>query len=98
MAEGAWQTGCVRRPYFQADARLARLGQGPYPPADSVWATAGRQYARHGGACRALMGAHYRAPCGPRRCACRCCAWPPSRARRGPLMPVQLGGGFQLPA
>ena len=85
--------GCVRRPYFQADARRATTA-GPTPPADSIWATAGRQYARHGGAYRALMGPHYRAMwAAPVRVpVLRLTTAAPGA---GPLTPVKLGGGFQ---
>ena len=52
--------GCVRRQFFQPDAR--RDTAQPLPAAaDSVrGATAGRQYARHGGLYNALVGKHHR--------------------------------------
>ncbi|MBF9140563.1 hypothetical protein [Hymenobacter properus] len=53
-------TGCVRRQFFQPDARLD--ASQPLPlTADSVrGATAGRQYARHGSLYNALVGQHHR--------------------------------------
>ena len=83
--------GCVRRQFFQPDARP------PGAPAftaaaDSVrGATAGRQYAHHGGLYNALVGRHHRA------------SWaapvdvPVLRlelARPGGLRPGKVGGGF----
>ena len=86
-------TGCVRHPYFQPDARLPTAAA-PTPSADSVWAMAGRQYARHGGAYRALMGPHHRAVwAAPVRVpVLRLATAAPGAAR---LTPVKLGGGFQ---
>ena len=85
--------GCARRHYFQPDARLAATAA-PTPPADSVWATAGRQYAQHGGAYKALMGPHHRAVwAAPVRVpVLRLATAVPGT---GPLVPTKLGGGFQ---
>ncbi len=89
---GILTVGCARHPYFQPDARLPAAADAPTPPADSVWATAGRQYARHGGAYRVLMGPHYRAVwAAPVRVPVLRLA----TAGPGPLTPVKLGGGFQ---
>ena len=55
-----WGTGCARKNFFQPDARL-NPAEALSPVADSVRnATAGRQYNRHGGLYRALVGRHYR--------------------------------------
>ena len=85
--------GCARRHYFQPDARLAATAA-PTPPADSVWATAGRQYAQHGDAYKALMGPHHRAVwAAPVRVpVLRLATAGPGT---GPLLPTKLGGGFQ---
>ena len=88
---GLLATGCVRKQFFQHDARLDAAT--PLPPAaDSVrGATAGRQYARHGGLYNALVGRHHRP------------SWaaPVSapvlhlgNARPGGLQPGKVGGGF----
>ncbi|MFD2720170.1 hypothetical protein ACFST9_15710 [Hymenobacter monticola] len=60
MAAFLLSTGCVRRQFFQPDARPD--ASQPLPlAADSVrGATAGRQYARHGGLYNALVGRHHR--------------------------------------
>ncbi|MBH8557003.1 hypothetical protein [Hymenobacter negativus] len=88
---GLLGTGCVRRQFFQPDARLDATA--PLPAsADSVHgATAGRQYARHGGLYNALVGRHHRptwaAPV----------AAPVLRltsAHPGGLTPGKVGGGF----
>lgn len=84
-------TGCVRRQFFQPDARPdAAL---PLPAtADSVRnATAGRQYARHGGLYNALVGRHHRS------------TWAAPvtapvlqlpNVQLGGLKPGKVGGGF----
>ena len=89
---GSLAAGCARPHYFQPDARLPAAAGSPTPPTDSVWATAGRQYAQHGGAYRLLMGPHYRAVwAAPVRVPVLRLA----TAGPGPLTPVKLGGGFQ---
>ena len=88
---GLLATGCVRKQFFQPDARLDATS--PLPAtADSVrGATAGRQYARHGGLYDGLVGRHHRA------------SWaapvtvPVLRlgsARPGGLRAGKVGGGF----
>jgi hypothetical protein len=85
--------GCVRKNFFQPDARPAATLAYPLPAAaDSVrGATAGRQYARHGRLYQALVGRHHR----------RTWAVPVTvavlslpEARPGGLMPGKVGGGF----
>ena len=88
---GLLGAGCVRKPFFQPDARLAATL--PLPAAtDSVHgATAGRQYARHGTLYHALVGRHHRP------------TWAAPVAapvlhlgtvRPGGLRPGKVGGGF----
>ena len=86
-------SGCVRRQFFQPDARPDAVLTAPLPAgADSVrGATAGRHYARHGGLYNALVGAHYR----------RTWAAPVTvpvlrlaQARSGGLSAGKVGGGF----
>lgn len=84
-------TGCVRKQFFQPDARLdatTPLALG----ADSVRrVTAGRQYARHGGLYNALVGRHHRPSWAAPVSA------PVLRlgtARMGGLRPGKVGGGF----
>ena len=88
---GLLGTGCVRKQFFQSDARLDATT--PLPAAaDSVRrATAGRQYARHGSPYNALVGRHHRptwaAPV----------AAPVLRlatVQPGGLTPGKVGGGF----
>jgi hypothetical protein len=84
-------SGCVRKQFFQADARPA--GAPPLAAtADSVRdATAGRQYARHGGLYNALVGRHHR------RSWAAPVAVPVLKlasARPGGLQPGKVGGGF----
>ncbi len=82
--------GCVRKPYFQPDARPDAAQ--PLPATDSVRAaTAGRQYARHGRLYGALVGQHHR----------RTWAAPVAapvlhlpQAAPGGLIPGKTGGGF----
>ncbi|QKG55532.1 hypothetical protein GKZ68_02075 [Hymenobacter sp. BRD128] len=88
--------GCARRHYFQADARLpaAAAPAGPTATADSVWATAGRQYNRHGKLYKLLMGPHHRAVwAAPVRVPVLHLAGAVPGA--GPLTATKLGGGFQ---
>lgn len=82
-------SGCARRNFFQADARLAR----PTAP-DSVWATAGRQYNRHSGLYHFFIGEHHRAVWAA---PVRVPIFRPGTAvpEAGPLQPTKLGGGFQ---
>ncbi|WP_310392970.1 hypothetical protein [Hymenobacter sp.] len=91
MLVALWGTGCVRKQYFQSDARPAATR--PLPAAaDSVrGATAGRQYARPGRLYQALVGRHHR----------RTWAAPVTvpvlrlaAARPGGLTPGKVGGGF----
>ena len=88
---GLLATGCVRKPFFQPDARLdttATLAAS----ADSVrGVTAGRQYARHGALYNALVGRHHRPSWAAPISA------PVLRlgtARPGGLRPGKVGGGF----
>ena len=54
-------SGCVRRHFFQVDARVGPGSAATLPPAtDSVRATAGRQYHQHSALYHVLMGRHYR--------------------------------------
>jgi len=83
--------GCVRKQFFQPDARPDASAALP-TTADSVrGATAGRQYARHGGLYHALVGRHHRP------------TWAAPVAapvldlaivRAGGLRPGKVGGGF----
>ena len=53
--------GCVRRNYFQPDARVGPGSSAALPaPADSVLVTAGRQYNRHSRVYHWFLGEHYR--------------------------------------
>lgn len=84
-------TSCVRKHFFQPDARP--IAAPPLPAsADSVrGATAGRQYARHGGLYHALVGRHHRPTWGAP------VAVPVLRlptAQPGGLLPGKVGGGF----
>ncbi|MDB5233674.1 MAG: hypothetical protein JWR44_667 [Hymenobacter sp.] len=86
-------SGCVRRHFFQADARIGPGSTEPLPAsADSVLGTAGRHYTGHSSLYHALMGRHYRQ------------VWaapvqvPVLRlptAVPGGLHPGKTGGGFQ---
>ena len=88
---GLLGTGCVRKQFFQPDARPDATSP-LSASADSVrGATAGRQYARHGSLYNALVGRHHRptwaAPV----------AAPVLRlatAQPGGLTPGKVGGGF----
>ncbi|MDO7845777.1 hypothetical protein Q5H92_05370 [Hymenobacter sp. M29] len=84
-------TGCVRQQFFQPDARLDATS--PLPPtADSVRrATAGRQYARHGGLYNALVGRHHRPSWAAPVSAP---VFKMSTARPGGLRAGKVGGGF----
>ena len=89
-------SGCARRHYFQPDAQLPAAARPPAWPdtADSVWATAGSHYNRHGQLHRLVMGPHHRAVwAAPVRVPVLRLgtAVPPA----GPLTPTKLGGGFQ---
>ena len=89
-------TGCARRHFFQADARLDATAAPTRRPAtsDSVWAVAGRQYNRHGKAYHLLMGPHHRAIwAAPVRVPVLKLASAVPEA--GPLTATKLGGGFQ---
>lgn len=90
---GLLDASCIRRSYFQPDARPdAALAQPLPAAADSVrGATAGRQYARHGGLFHALVGRHHR------RTWAAPVAVPVLRlatALPGGLRPGNVGGGF----
>lgn len=89
-------TGCARKQFFQPDARLPATAQPPGRAAepDSVWATAGRQYNRHGKPYHWLMGPHHRAVwAAPVRVpVLRLGSSVPAA---GALTPTKLGGGFQ---
>ena len=86
-------TGCARRNFFQADARLAAPTGRPASP-DSVWASAGRQYNRHGGVYHFFIGEHHRGIwAAPVRVPVFNLATAVPGA--GPLRPTKLGGGFQ---
>ncbi|MEL5995513.1 hypothetical protein [Hymenobacter segetis] len=53
--------GCARHNYFQPDARVGPGSTAALPAsADSVLATAGRQYNRHSGFYQFFLGRHYR--------------------------------------
>ena len=88
---GLLGTGCVRRQFFQPDARLAATT--PLPAlADSVrGATAGRQYARHGSLYNALVGRHHR-PTWAAPVAAPVLDL--ATVRPGGLRPGKVGGGF----
>ncbi|GAB3638032.1 hypothetical protein GCM10027422_36220 [Hymenobacter arcticus] len=93
---GSLATGCARRNYFQPDARLApAAAPASRPPtADSVWATAGRQYNRHSKFYKVFFGAHHRAVwAAPVRVPVLRLTQAVPEA--GPLTPTKLGGGFQ---
>jgi hypothetical protein len=88
---GLLATGCVRKQFFQPDARLDT--HAPLPAsADSVRnVTAGRQYARHGAVYNALVGRHHRPSWAAPVTA------PVFRigtAHPGGLRPGKVGGGF----
>lgn len=58
---GLAASGCARRHYFQPDARVGPGSTAALPAsADSVLATAGRQYNRHSGVYQFFLGRHYR--------------------------------------
>ncbi|NML64468.1 hypothetical protein HHL22_04550 [Hymenobacter sp. RP-2-7] len=86
--------GCAKRHYFQRDAVVPAPSAARPNTADSVWATAGRQYAQHGFVNTVLVGRHHRAAwAAPVRVPVLhlATAWPTA----GPLTPTKLGGGFQ---
>jgi hypothetical protein len=88
-------TGCARRNFFQADAKLTGTTAPGVPAAPGhVWATAGRHYNHHGKLFKLFFGPHHRA------------VWAaPVQApvldlrtalpEVGALTPTKLGGGFQ---
>ena len=91
LLAGLGSTGCVRKQFFQSDARPdAAL---PLPAtADSVrGATAGRQYARHGRLYNALVGQHHR-PSWAAPVAAPVLSL--ASVRPGGLQPGKVGGGF----
>ena len=86
-------SSCARRHYFQADARVGPGSAEALPAtADSVRATAGRQYNHHSGVFCLIWGRHYR----------RVWAAPVTApvlrlasAAPGGLRPRKVGGGYQ---
>ncbi|MGI4865544.1 MAG: hypothetical protein ACRYFZ_16605 [Janthinobacterium lividum] len=87
-------TGCAHKNYFQADAKLPATAARPLAATDSVWATAGRQYDRHGRVYHWLLGPHHRAVwAAPVRVPVFKLAT--ADAGVGPFKPTKLGGGFQ---
>ena len=86
-------SGCARRHFYQADARVGVGSEVPLPAAaDSVRATAGRQYSGHSRVYHWLLGRHYR----------RVWAAPVTTkvldlatAAPGGLRPGRGGGGYQ---
>lgn len=90
---GLIASSCARSHYFQADARIGPGSTQALPAAaDSVRATAGRQYNQHSGFYRFFMGRHYR----------RVWAAPVTApvlhlatAAPGGLTPGKFGGGYQ---
>ena len=86
--------GCAKRHYFQRDAVVPALSAARPNTADSVWATAGRQYAQRGPLNAVLVGRHHRAAwAAPVRVPVFQLA--AARPAAGPLAPTKLGGGFQ---
>ncbi|GAA4023298.1 hypothetical protein GCM10022409_03910 [Hymenobacter glaciei] len=84
-------TGCVRKQFFQPDARLDASTALP-ASADSVrGVTAGRQYARHGSLYNALVGRHHRPSWAAPVSAP---VFRLNTAQRGSLQPGKVGGGF----
>ena len=86
-------SSCARHYYFQPDARVGAGSARPLPAsADSVLATAGRQYNRHGSLYRFFLGRHYRrvwaAPV-------RVPVLDLATAAPGGLRPGKPGGGYQ---
>ncbi|MBD2768988.1 hypothetical protein IC235_13935 [Hymenobacter sp. BT664] len=93
LAGGLLGTGCVRKNFFQPDARPeADLAYRLPATADSVrGATAGRQYARPSRLYQVLVGRHHRRSwAAPVTVAVLSLA----QARRGGLQPGKVGGGF----
>jgi hypothetical protein len=86
-------SSCARRHYFQTDARVGAGSAQPLPPtADSVLATAGRQYNRHSGFYYLFLGRHYRRVwAAPVRVPVLRLA----TAVPGGLRPGKTGGGYQ---
>ena len=93
LGTGLAAAGCSRSTFFQADARVGPGSAGALPPsADSVRATAGRQYNKHSGVYYWFWGRHYR----------RVWAAPVTApvlrlatAAPGGLRPGKAGGGYQ---
>jgi hypothetical protein len=86
--------GCAKRHYFQRDAVVPPLAAARPNTTDSVWATAGRQYAQHGPLNAVLVGRHYRAVwAAPVRVPVFRLAT--AQPVASPLAPTKLGGGFQ---
>ncbi|WP_046242433.1 hypothetical protein [Hymenobacter terrenus] len=90
---GLLGTGCVRKQFFQPDARPDSVRSQPLPAsADSVrGATAGRQYARHGKLYGALVGQHHRRTWGA---PVTVPVLQLATAQPGGLRPGKIGGGF----
>ncbi|MBO2011074.1 hypothetical protein [Hymenobacter negativus] len=93
LGVGLATTGCSRRHFFQPDARVGPGSAQALPPtADSVLATAGRQYNKHSGVYYWFWGRHYRKVWAAPVTA------PVLRlatAAPGGLKPGKPGGGFQ---
>ncbi|MET4073272.1 hypothetical protein [Hymenobacter sp. UYCo722] len=88
---GLLASGCVRKNFFQPDARL-NTSMLLSASADSVRnVTAGRQYARHGGVYNAMVGRHHRPSWAAPVTAP---VFRLSTARPGGLHPGKVGGGF----
>ncbi|RZK52652.1 MAG: hypothetical protein EOO59_13425, partial [Hymenobacter sp.] len=86
--------GCARKDFFQPDAKLPPTAAAPQPAADSVWATAGRHYDRHGWVFNRFVGPHHRALwAAPVRVPVFRLASADKQA--GTFKPTKLGGGFQ---
>ncbi|GAC1588074.1 MAG: hypothetical protein NVS3B25_04470 [Hymenobacter sp.] len=88
---GGLGAGCVRKSFFQADARINTTSPLPSDADSAREATAGRQYAHHGHLYNVLIGPHHR----------RTWAAPVAapvlnlaQARPSGLRPGKIGGGF----
>jgi len=90
---GLLSSNCARRHFFQPDARIGPGSTAALPAsADTVLATAGRQYNRHSGLYCVLLGRHYR------RVWAAPVAMPVlhlATAAPGGLRPGKVGGGYQ---
>ena len=93
LGVGLAATGCTRRNFFQADARVGPGSAEVLPPtADSVLATAGRQYSKHSGVYYWFWGRHYRQVwAAPAKVPVLKLA----TAAPGGLKPGKPGGGYQ---